>query len=77
MLGRAAMQEVVERADRNYTQPDGKYHMAWSTDDLADFVQGLVECGVEYLYRLRPEAVKHISEDEAARLDQIYLRLDD
>jgi hypothetical protein len=71
------MQGLIAKADETYTQPGGKHAMEWTTDDLADFVQGLVECGVEHLYTLRPENVKRITDAEANELDQVFLRLDD
>ena len=52
---------LIEHADQAYTdQPSG-----WTTIDLADFVQGILEAGVEALAELRPECVREITPDEA------------
>lgn len=49
------MRKVIDRADVLMAGPSGKRE--WTTDDLADFVEGLVICALDTLAVLRPEHV--------------------
>jgi len=73
-VGFKAGQQLIAHADESFCGQHIDIR-AWSTDDLADFVQGVLEASVESLAELRPECVREITEAEArAQLREMRLR---
>jgi hypothetical protein len=53
-IGRRIVYELVAKADLQHAHGGG-----WDTDDLADFVEGVVLGALEEYERLRPERIEH------------------
>lgn len=63
-VGHMAARGLINHADETYCDGHGQ-HTAWSTEDLGDFAQGVLEAALESLIELRPEHFHEISEAEA------------
>lgn len=63
-VGREQPCGLINHADETYCDAHGG-HTAWSTEDLGDFAQGVLEAALEHLVTLRPENFHEISEQEA------------
>lgn len=54
-LGIRIASDLIDKADRRHANGSG-----WDTDDLADFVAGLIDTAMLEYMRLHPEQVEHI-----------------
>jgi hypothetical protein len=66
-VGRQIVKDLVDKADEQHTNGRGPGR-PWDTNDLADFVEGVVFGGLEEFERLRPEAIEyHVLHSRRAR----------
>lgn len=56
-VGRQAILQLIEHADKSYARPSSTNALRWTTDDLSDFVAGCLDGGFDVLVRLNPENV--------------------
>ena len=69
-IGRHIVHDLVAKADAKHTNGGG-----WDTNDLGDFVEGVVMGGLEEFERLHPEAVQRMEIDHLIN-QGISLRLE-
>lgn len=73
-VGHTAARGLITHADETYCDGHGESR-AWSTEDLADFTQGVLEAAIDSLMTLKPENFRQISEHEASFVAR-QMRLD-
>ena len=56
-VGSVAVDSVIKTADEAWCTPGPDGHAKWTTEDLGDFVQGVLERALQHLEQLKPEAV--------------------
>jgi len=58
-----SVHDMVRAADEAWCEPDESGIVRWTTSDLGDFVQGVLEAALVLLEELKPEIVQHCGDD--------------
>jgi hypothetical protein len=62
-VGAVAIDDVIRAADEAWCTPNSNGRATWTTADLGDFVQGVLERALYHLEQLKPEVVRSCGDD--------------